>query len=47
MRMTLIAEVATTYFRLLSLENELAIVRRTLKTREEALHQAKLRFEGD
>ena len=46
MRMTLIAEVATTYFRLLSLENELAIVRQTLKTREEALHQAKLRFEG-
>lgn len=46
MRMTLIAEVATAYFRLLSLENELSIVRQTLKTREEALAQAKLRFEG-
>ena len=46
MRMTLIAEVATAYFRLLSLENELAIVRQTLKTREEALKLAKIRFEG-
>ena len=46
MRMTLIAEVATAYFRLLSLENELIIVRQTLLTREEALEQARLRFEG-
>lgn len=46
MRMSLIAEVATVYFRLLSLENELSIVRQTLNTREESLHQAKLRFEG-
>lgn len=46
MRMTLIAEVATAYFRLLSLESELSIVRRTLQTREEALKQAKIRFEG-
>lgn len=46
MRMTLIAEVATAYFRLLSLENELAIVRQTLKTREEAIKLAKIRFEG-
>lgn len=46
MRMTLVAEVATAYFRLLSLENELAIVRQTLNTREEALKLAKLRFEG-
>lgn len=46
MRMTIIAEVATAYFKLLSLENELSIVRQTLKTREEALHLAKIRFEG-
>lgn len=46
MRMELIAEVASTYIQLLSLENELTIVRHTLTTREEALHQAKIRFEG-
>lgn len=46
MRMELIAEVASTYIRLLSLENELSIVRQTLHTREESLHQAKIRFEG-
>ena len=46
MRMTLIAEAATAYFRLLALDNELAIVRRTLFTREENLKKAKLRFEG-
>jgi len=46
MRMTLISEVATTYIRLLALDNELAIVKRTLATRQEALEQAKLRFEG-
>ena len=46
MRMTVIAEVATAYFRLLSLENELEIVRRTLLTRKESLEQARLRFEG-
>ena len=46
MQMTMIAEAATAYFRLLALDNELAIVRQTLVTRREALHQAKLRFEG-
>ena len=46
MRMTLISEVATTYFRLLLLENELAIVRQTLDTRRESLEQARIRFEG-
>lgn len=46
MRMTLVAETASAYFRLLALKNELAIVRRTLGTREEALEQARLRFEG-
>lgn len=46
MRMTLIAEVATAYFNLVALDNELTIVRRTLTTREEYLKKAKLRFEG-
>ncbi|MDE6206915.1 MAG: TolC family protein [Muribaculaceae bacterium] len=46
MKITLIAEVATAYFRLLALDNELAIVRRTLFTREESAKKAKLRFEG-
>ena len=46
LRISLIAEAATAYFRLLALDNELAIVRRTLFTREENLKKAKLRFEG-
>ena len=33
MRMTLVAEVATAYFQLMALDNELSIVRRTLRTR--------------
>lgn len=46
MRMTLVAEVASAYFRLVALDNELAIVRRTLVTRKEGVEQARLRFEG-
>lgn len=46
MRMTLIAETASTYFNLLALDNQFAIVRRTLSTRAEALEQARIRFEG-
>lgn len=46
MRMMLVAEVAAAYFRLVALDNELAIVRRTLVTRREGVHQARLRFEG-
>ncbi len=46
MRITLIAEAASAYFNLVALDNELAIVRRTLITREENLKKAKLRFEG-
>ncbi len=46
MRMTLVAEVASAYFRLVALDNELAIVRRTLVTRKEGVDQARLRFEG-
>lgn len=46
MRMELIAETATVYFRLMFLENELSIVRQTLQTRLESLEQARIRFEG-
>ncbi|MCI7140055.1 efflux transporter outer membrane subunit [Alistipes sp.] len=46
MRMTLVAEVATAYFRLMALDNELAIVRQTLGTRRQDVRLAKLRFEG-
>lgn len=46
MRMTLVAAVATAYFQLTALDNELSIVRRTLQTRSEGVHQAQLRFEG-
>ena len=45
-QMTLIAAVSTAYFELIALDNELNIVKRTLKTREENVRHAKLRFEG-
>lgn len=46
MQMTLIAEVAKSYFELIALDNQLRIVNRTLITREEGVSQARLRFEG-
>lgn len=46
MQMTIISSVATSYFELIALDNELKIVNRTLKTRKEGVRQAKLRFEG-
>lgn len=46
MQMTLVASVATAYFELTALDNELDIVLRTLDTRRENVRQAKLRFEG-
>lgn len=46
MRMTLIAEVASAYYRLIALDRELAITRRTLETRRVNLDKARLRFEG-
>lgn len=46
LKMTLIADVAQAYFELLSLDNELEIVRQTLVTRQESAEQARLRFEG-
>lgn len=46
MRMELIAETASAYITYIALENELAIVRRTLQTRKESLEKARIRFEG-
>lgn len=46
MRITLIAEAASAYFRLIALDNELQIARQTLFTRKENLEKAKLRFES-
>lgn len=46
LQMTLVAEVATSYYELIALDRELEIVKRTLVTRNENLKQAKLRFEG-
>ena len=46
MQITLVSEMASAYVNLLALDNEIAIVRRTLFTREENLKKAKLRFEG-
>lgn len=46
MRMVLVAEVASAYFRLVALDNELQIVKNTMLTREESVRLAKLRFEG-
>ena len=46
LKMTLIADVATAYFELMALDNELEIVRSTLKTRREGVTQAKLRLDG-
>lgn len=46
MQMSLVAAVANAYFELVALDNELAIVKRTLNTRKEGVSQAKIRFEG-
>lgn len=46
MQMSLIASVATSYYELMALDNELRIVTRTLTTRQEGVHQARVRFEG-
>lgn len=46
MRMTIIADVAMAYYRLIALDNELSIVRQTMATRKQSLDQAKIRYEG-
>lgn len=46
LRMSLVAQVATLYFRLVALDNELNIVRNTMATREEGVRLARIRYEG-
>ncbi len=46
MQVSLIGATAEAYFRLIALQNELAIVRRTEESRRESLRMAKIRFEG-
>lgn len=46
LQMSLVATVASTYFELVALDNELAIVRQTEEARRESLHLTRLRYEG-
>lgn len=46
LRMTLVAQVAQAYFELVALDNELAIVKQTLRARQESVRLAELRFNG-
>lgn len=46
LRMTIVAQVAQSYYELVALDNELSIVRQTLRAREEGVRLARLRFEG-
>ena len=46
LQMSIIAEVATSYFELVALDNELSIVKQTLEARKEGVRLAKIRFEG-
>ncbi len=46
LQMSLIAMTAETYYNLLALENEVAIVNRTVESRKESLRMARIRFEG-
>lgn len=43
---TIVSEVARSYYELIALDTELDIVRQTLKAREEGVRLAKIRFEG-
>lgn len=46
LRMSLIAQLAQAYFELVALDNELAIVQKTVDARRESLHLARVRYEG-
>ena len=46
LQMSLVAQVAQTYFELVALDNELGIVRQTVDARRESLHLARIRYEG-
>lgn len=46
LKMSLIAQVAQSYFELVALDNQLAIVKKTVEARQEGLHLIRLRYEG-
>lgn len=46
LKMSLIAEIAKSYFELVALDNELAIVKQTVDARKESMHLARIRYEG-
>ena len=46
LKLTIVAKVAQTYFELRALDRELEIVKQTLIARKEAVHIAKLRYDG-
>lgn len=46
LQMSLVAQVASAYFELVALDNELAIVRQTVEARHESLYLTRLRYEG-
>ena len=46
LKMSLIAEMAQSYFELVALDNELSIVKQTVDARRESLHLARIRYEG-
>ena len=46
LKMSLIAQIAQSYFELVALDNELAIVRKTVDARRESLYLARIRYEG-
>ena len=46
LRMSMIAQVAQSYFELVALDNELSIVRKTVKARKDGLHLTHIRYLG-
>ena len=46
LKMSLISQMAQSYFELVALDNELSIVRQTVEARREGLHLARIRYEG-
>ena len=46
LKMSLVAQMAQSYFELVALDNELAIVKKTVDARRESLHLARIRYEG-
>ncbi len=46
LQMSLVAQMAQSYFELVALDNELSIVKKTVDARRESLHLARIRYEG-